>query len=288
MKEYCKHEVSPPGMSTALLVDLRNFTPNLNAAKSDEHGINVFCHFLSEFYALCLDASLTALPSDLRQQPPLYMSSTGDGVLIIFTHDAHARHGFLTAVMLHIVLRIKCEEYNSRLEPYACPQTSFGIGVESGPVFRILAQSAGDNPSPIVDTYIGPCINIAARAEAMTKLFHGANTIIAKTTNELLCKELLGTNYAAFVQKAYAPDTQDDERLTTYDEMNLFNRTLCLFFIQHHNLKGVDHPVALFRIADSSAQIGNPRFEALLGKLTDSSEHLADVYDFLARSAGAQ
>jgi class 3 adenylate cyclase len=188
--------------------------------------------------------------------------------------------------MLHIVLRIKCEGYNSRLESSAVPQTSFGIGVESGLVSRILAQSSGDNPYPIVDTYIGPCINIAARAEATTKLFHGANTIIAETTNELLCKELFGTTYASFVQRAYDPDTQDEERLTTYDEMNHFNRTLCLFFIQHHNLKGVENPIALFRIADSSAQAGNPRFEALLEKLTDGSAHLSDVYEFLAQVEG--
>ena len=288
MKEYCKHEVSPPSMGTALLVDLRNFTPNLNAAKSDERGINIFCHFLSEFYALCLDASLTALPAGLRRQPPLYMSSTGDGVLIIFTHDSHARHGFLTAVMLHTVLRVKCEQYNSRVQPSACPRTSFGIGVESGPVSRILAQSPDDNLYPIVDTYIGPCINIAARAEAMSKVLHRANTIIAETTNELLCKELLGESYATFIHKALEPDMRDDERLATYDKMNFLNRTLCLSFIHHHNLKGVDDPTALFRIADSAAYFGNPRFEALIVKLTDGTEHLSDVSDFLGRNARMQ
>lgn len=236
MREYCKHEVSPPMMGTALLVDLRNFTSNLNAAKSDERGINVFCHFLSEFYALCLDASLTALPPHLRQQPPLYMSSTGDGVLIIFTHDSHARHGFLTAVILHTVLRVKCDMYNSCNQTSTCPQTSFGIGIESGPVSRILAQSPGDQP--IVDTYIGPCINIAARAEAMSKVFHRANTIIAETTNELLCKELLGESYATFIQKALDPEVNDNERLGIYDKMNVLNRTLCITFVHHHRLKG--------------------------------------------------
>lgn len=286
MKEYCKHEVLPPGMATALLVDLRNFTPNLNAAKSDERGINTFCHFLSEFYALCLDAGLTALPPQFRQQPPLYMSSTGDGVLMIFTDGAHARFGFLTAVILHTVLRIKCERYNLGIETPGCPLTSFGIGVESGPVSRILAQSPAGNP--IVDTYIGPCINIAARAEAMSKLFHRANTIISETANELLCEELCGESYSALIRRALDSNLPDDQRLTTYDKMNLLNRTLCLTFIHHHNLKGVDDPIALFRIADSSAHFGNPRFEALMVKLTDGAEHLSDVTDFLARTATAQ
>lgn len=286
MKEYCRHEVSPPQLGTALLVDLRNFTPNLNAAQTDERGINKFCHFLSEFYALCLDASLTALPPQLRQQPPLYMSSTGDGVLIIFTDDSHARYGFLTAVILHTVLRIKCEGYNSRMESSTCPTTSFGIGVESGPVFRIVAQSPGENP--IVDTYIGPCINIAARAEAMSKILHRANTIISATTNQLLCEELLGESYAEFIQQALDPQVPDAERLQIYDKMNFLNRTLCLSFIHHHNLKGVNEPVALFRIADSSAHFGNPRFESLIVKLTDDAEHLSDVSGFLARSAVVQ
>src|SRR5215467_2862652 len=105
MVPSCPHEVSPPLPATTLLVDIRNFTPNLNAAPADEQGINVFCHFLSAFYAVCLHASLTALPTALRLRPPLYMSSTGDGVLMIFTHDAHARHGFLAAILLHVALQ---------------------------------------------------------------------------------------------------------------------------------------------------------------------------------------
>ena len=48
---------SPPAPATALLVDLRNFTPNLNAASIDEQSISDFCGFLSEFYALCLEAA---------------------------------------------------------------------------------------------------------------------------------------------------------------------------------------------------------------------------------------
>src|SRR6516162_7734717 len=93
---------SPPVPATALLVDLRNFTPNLNAAPVDEQRISDFCRFLSQFYALCLEAALLALPPALRGQRHLYMNSTGDGVLILFLHASHVRHGFLTALVLHL------------------------------------------------------------------------------------------------------------------------------------------------------------------------------------------
>jgi hypothetical protein len=68
----CPQEVAPPIPATTLLLDIRNFTPNLNAAKADARGINGFCHFLSAFYARCLTASLLALQPGLRLQPPLH------------------------------------------------------------------------------------------------------------------------------------------------------------------------------------------------------------------------
>lgn len=279
------HEVSTPRMATTMLVDLRNFTPNLNAAKEDDRGINVFCHFLSEFYAICLNVSLVALPADLRPKPPLYMSSTGDGILTLFLHPSHARHGFLASLLLRTVLELKCAEYNSRLEPLACPHTSFGIGVQSGPVSRIRAWAPGG--SPIVDTYIGPCINVAARAEATSKMLYHANTIIAQTTNELLSTELFGQSYEALIEKTLDPTITDSERLATHDQMNELNRKLCLTFIHYHNLKGVDKPMALYRIADSIAQLGNPRFEALITKLTDNRQHLSEVSELLAQNMQA-
>lgn len=283
--EPCHHEVSTPVTATTLLVDLRNFTPNLNAAKVDDRGVNGYCYFLSDFYALCLDACLIALPSSRRQQPPLYMSSTGDGVLIVFSHDSHVRHGFLAALILHNVLQSICEHYNSRLDNPVCPRTSFGIGVESGDVCRIRASPPTEGGDPIIDTYIGSCINVAARAEAMSKVFYRANTIIAETTNELLCQEIFGESYNALIRQAFDPAIPDKERLAVHDKMNSFNRGLCLTFLHHHNLKGVDKPVPLFRVADASAYAGNPRFDSLVAKLTSGAEQVSEVVGFLKRYA---
>ncbi len=285
MIPHCPHEVSRPVPATALLVDIRNFTPNLNAAREDDQGVNLFCHFLSAFYALCLRAALLALPAPLRSQPPLYMSSTGDGVLIIFTHATHVRNGFLTAILLHLALLEECGVYNSNRGEMTCPRTSFGIGVESGQVSRVRAQSPGDPGYPLVDTYIGPCINVAARAEAVSKLLHRANTIVSHEINSLLCKELFGTDYDELIERALHPSINDIERLALHDRMNDMNRGLCLSFIHQHHLKGVDEPVALFRLANSSVEMGNPRFEALLGRLTEDPDHLSDVRLFLSSLA---
>ncbi len=288
VKEDTVYELSPPVPATAILVDLRNFTPNLNAAGEDERGINLYCYFLSQFYALCIDACLVALPPSLRERPPLHISSTGDGVLIIFTHDLHARHGFLATIILHMVLGAKCNKYNADPQHAGSPPTSFGIGVDSGEVCRIRAFPPGEDPFPIVDTSIGSCINVAARAEAATKAFAHIRTIISNNTNELLCQHLFGESYTALGERSGDRTLADDIRLALYDQMLELNRKLCLDFIHYHSLKGVDRPVALFRIAGLRLSLSNPRFEELIAKLTESEQHLAEVRGFLTRTAHSE
>jgi class 3 adenylate cyclase len=283
----CPHEVFPAIPATTLLIDIRNFTPNLNVAKADERGINGFCHFLSAFYARCLEASLLAVPPGLRPRPPLSLSSTGDGVLILFTHEAHVRHGFLAAILLHVALQQHCAGYNARQRAGAGPQTSFGIGVESGQVSRVRAQSPGNPCALLVDTYIGPCINVAARAQAVSKFLHRTHTVIAQTTNTLLCQTLFGEHYEALMARALDEGLVDPARLALYDRMNDLNRHLCLTFIQHHHLTGVEQPMPLFRLVSSVIHLGNPRFAELLARLTAGAPHLTEVLDFLHRRGGS-
>jgi class 3 adenylate cyclase len=278
-----EHEVSPPLAATALIVDLRNFTASLNASSADTEQRNRFYQFLSEFYAICVDACLMALPPESRLKPPLYLNSTGDGVLIVYLCEAHVRCGFLAALLMNLTLQSMCESYNATSQAKH-PKVSFGIGVESGVVSYISASaplSGQDATNPVVDTYIGECINVAARAEAMSKVFYGARTIIARGTNEFLCAELFGENYSALIRDALDVTLPDDKRLAVHDKMNDLNRRLCLTFIHHHNLRGVDEPMPLFRIADSSAVPGNPRFESLMASLNISNEHGCEVHQFL-------
>ena len=278
-----KHQISSPVSATALIVDLRNFTSSLNASKKIGATIDAFCLFLSEFYAVCIDACLTALPPQSRLEPPLYMNSTGDGVLIVFLGDCHVNSGFLAALLMHSVLMLKCERYNSNIDPNY-PRISFGIGVESGEVSYVYAGGHNNRSATMVHTYIGECINIAARAEAMTKIFYGARTIIAHKTNELLCKKLFRQSYPGLIRKALDPTLPDKKRMAVHDKMNNLNRALCLTFIHHHNLRGVDEPTPLFRIADSSANPGNPRFDLLIEKLCEGNDHRSDAIQFLSSS----
>src|SRR3712207_3819202 len=100
MVKLSLHTTVPPIPVTAAVVDLRNFTPHLLAAREDSEGISGFCHFLTRFYALCLESCMVALPPRLRYQPPLYMSSTGDGVLIVFFDQLHSAQAFLAGLIM--------------------------------------------------------------------------------------------------------------------------------------------------------------------------------------------
>lgn len=76
------HEVFPPTPATALLVDLRNFTPNLNA--EPQESSEGFYSFLAAFYATCLDSCRVAfrrvsgihIPSTLAPRATGSLSST--------------------------------------------------------------------------------------------------------------------------------------------------------------------------------------------------------------------
>jgi class 3 adenylate cyclase len=277
--EKCIREVSPPTPATVLLIDLRNFTPNLNAAGVDEHGTNLFCYFLSNLYGLCLDTCLVVVPPHCRHQDSLSIASTGDGVLIIFLHESHVKHGYLAALLLNNVLQTVCDAYNANRKS-AAPNTSFGIGIESGDVCRVRAYAPGDTWLMGIDTYIGSCINVAARLEGTTKLYHHATTIMGETTNELLCRSLFGVSYQSCVERAVDRGNLDDERLAAQDQLTALNRNLCVLFAHHHNLKGVDRPMPLYRVSNVSAVPGNPRFDALLKQLADDDPHLARILAF--------
>ena len=278
-----KFEIAPSEMITAVLVDLRNFTQNLNASKSDEHGVSLFGKFLSELYAIFVDTCLHAFDARDRSAKYFHLSSTGDGVLIIFSGSAHARRGFLAAILLHHVLQRECETYNSIQSENTQEKLSFGIGVDSGNVHRITVHPPDDTHCPGIDTYIGPCINVAARAEALTKTYYRAHTIVAQSTVEDLSTEIFGKSYKNLIKTSLNPAVEDAERLALQDEMKVLNRNLCLAFLYYHRLRGVDNPVALYRLVDYAVHPGNPRFDALVRRLTDSDAHLEDVLSLLDR-----
>jgi class 3 adenylate cyclase len=267
---------------TTLLIDLRNFTPNLKASHEDSDGINVFCHFLSKFYADCLDGCLLAIPPSERNNPPLYVSSTGDGMLIVFSGNWHFCCGFLAGLILNKTLIACCEEYNSNALQNGAPGTSFGIGIESGKVSRVSAHPITGSGHPVVDTYIGHCINVAARAEGISKIIYQANTIIAYSTVELVANALFRKTFHELLQQE-PQCVEDRERLGLYDQINNLNRALCLSYIKKHVLKGVDHPMPLYRFARSAIQPGVPRFKLLIDRLVrGNNQHLIEILSNLS------
>lgn len=277
----------PPTEATCVVIDLRNFTPNLNAAGCDASGVNTFCHFLAGFYAECLDACLCALHGSQREAPPLAIRSTGDGMLIVFDDPQwHVGHGFLATLLLHRKLMVLCESYNTKRQGSKLPLTGFGIGVESGEIFRVAAEVGNPKGYPVVSTYIGECINVAARAEAVSKELHKAHTIVCPELNRRLNASILDVDYGKLQGKSEATMVSDEERQSSVRDMAQCNAKLCISFMHIHRLRGLATPIPLFRLSESTAQLGNPRFEWLLDKLVrGDSTHLDEVKQYTMRDA---
>lgn len=274
-------QVSPPRASTAVLVDLRNFTPNLKASPTTNHGTKVFCELLAEFYGVCVEAATLAVGVD--EHPPVYLNSTGDGVLMVFfAAGQHARHAYLTTLLLNSALKSVCTRYNAEHGRAGIPTTSFGIGVESGQVCRVTDTDPSD--TVVVETYIGDCINVAARVEGMTKMVHETHTIVGAETNNVLCHEFFDLRYEALMDRCLIPDLTDAQRLATYDQMTALNRQLCLAFMHLAVLKGVDEPLPLFRVVEVHRD--NSRFQSLLRLLSDSATHCEEALAFIDRYSG--
>ena len=272
--------VSSPLAATAVLVDLRNFTPNLKASPVTADGLNVFCGLLSRFYGVCVKAATIAVGPDAASS--VYVNSTGDGVLMVFFDDErHSQHGYLTTLLLNCALESVCASYNDEHGQPHVPSTSYGIGMESGHVCRVTDSSQTEDM--VVETYIGDCINVAARVEGLTKTVHETHTIIGTRSNAALCRTLFDEDYDRLIDAALVPGLDDAERLAIYDQMMDLNRRLCLEFMHVAVLKGVDNPSPLFRIEDRRAQEDNPQFEELLRALTVSSEQRDAAVSFLRR-----
>lgn len=131
---------------------------------------------------------------------------------------------------------------------------------------RLRAKAHNEVGHPLVDTYIGGCINVAARVQDVTKSLHRARTLIAAEANDHLCRQVMQSGYGELM--AQADEADDKHRMVLHDRMTELNRSLCLQFIHVHRLRGVPHPLPLFRLSENSIQVANPRFEALIQRLT--------------------
>jgi len=234
--------------ATALLVDMRNFTPTYQEYTRGGREAG-FLALRDRFYGTVAEscrAACRGAPDD-----SLYLNSTGDGVLAVFREDGerHALRGYLAC--LHLLERLP-QLFGERRswEP------PFGIGMESGEV-----TSVGAGP---LATCIGHCINLAARLEALTKTIAATTVIIGEQANALLVRALHdGEDYGALVQRALEPGLDPDEQQTLWQRMRAANDALALHWFGSVNLKGVDRAILAFRLAPTL----QGRIKALVTKL---------------------
>ncbi len=275
--------VDPPVGATALLVDLRNFTTLLNLSGP---GGDPFYPFLREVYAVILRACLAAVPPARRAAPPVLVNSTGDGALVVFTGDRHAALGFLAAVLLDAALTRACARYRREVPGPAADLVGFGVGVESGEVTRVRGRPPAGPGDLVLDTYVGRCINVAARAEGVTKVIERASTVFSDGVVERVAGDCFGKNFAA-LREAEAASRTDEERLPHLTAMRDLNHDLCISYIHRHHLKGVDGAVPLYRLSRAALDPALPRLRGLLARLVGrDGGHLADVLTHLASPAG--
>jgi class 3 adenylate cyclase len=259
--------------ATALVVDLRNFTPNLRASPIDEHGVATFCGFLGEMYGEGLRCARVASDGGA-----FTMTSTGDGYLGVFTDpEHHAVDGFLTALCLAHRLRELCGDYNVTDRPDGAPDTSFGMGLESGSVWPVSGADGGSS----LETTIGDCINIAARCQDLTRRLYNAHVLLGPAANAALVEHAWGLDYRA-MQDAIPSAEEDEGYLRIVGAMREVNERLCVTFVHVHRLPGVRLPLALFRVSESTAVLGNPRFDALLAQMCRNDLHLLAVRSLLS------
>lgn len=268
--------------ASILIVDIRNFTPNLRDSRVLRDGRKAFCRFLARFYDCCAQACLVACVSD--QPKSLYMNSIGDGVLSVFlSPERHFLDAYLAGVILFNKLPRLCHEYNQR-KRRRVPDVSFGIGIESGTVWQVTSSDTLVSNAPIIETYIGDCINVAARVESATKDHARTLMLVSEQVNWLLCKHLFGEDYRELMQQALNYSLPDNERKQLWNRMDKLNEHLLVTFISAHNLRGVSEPVPLFRVSPTLAALERPEFQALLRRLSLDETHSQKINQFIESS----
>jgi class 3 adenylate cyclase len=221
--------------ASVLIFDIRNFTDNLKYY--EERKDDSFLLFVQE---IC-----SCGHNIYRQLSPcnnLYFNTTGDGFLLVFGENNHFITCYLFGIIFNIIATRKFTSYNK----IADKKLSYGIGIETGKVKKIIISDTPD----YLFTYIGNVINIASRIETETKNHARTNMIIGNQINQLLVKELYNVDYSSLMEEVKTQN--NEERIPILiNEMNIINHGLLLSYMFEHNLKGVDEPIPLFRLSPS-------------------------------------
>lgn len=268
-------EVGTAEPATAVVVDLRGFTLELNESRDEDGSRARFCDLLAEMNAAVVDCSWAALPPALRLELArwVYVGATGDGALIVFLHpEDHVQHAWLCALLLRARLHRACRAYlvdTSR-------DLDFGIGVETGNVRSVGAFGE----MAALSTLIGSCINLASRIQGMTKTITRTRIIYGQQVVDALLERLFPDEWAVVGEEPMGWQSDADYLEAKQRRISL-NRRLCVSFLHVHNARGFPEPRAVFRLSRSSAAVGNPRFDGLIERLTREGPWRDEVFALL-------
>ncbi len=261
--------------ASILIADIRNFTPNLKDSESSASTHLYFCQFLANFYEAC--SSTCSLACDPDERHLLYLNSTGDGILSVFLSPRrHFADAYLAGILLYNKLPGLIDSYNKHKHKRV-PDVSFGIGIDTGTVWRVTSSENSTTGKPFIETYIGNCINIAARVEAVTKEHDRTNLIVSENTYQELCRFLFKTDYHELMINATDDALTGSKKKSIWDQMNKLDENLLLRFISAYNLRGVSEPVRLYRLSPTLASPDRKECQKLLKDLTVDPVHLRAV-----------
>lgn len=261
MDVQVERAVGAPVPATAVVVDLRGFTAELNRTSDEDGSRERYCGFLAEMNEAVITATELALEPALRAtaETIVHIGATGDGALVVFTHpERHAQHALLAALLLRRLLERDCRTYAVA----SAGDLDFGIGVESGTV-----RTVGAYGPRTLATYIGTCINVAARVQDLTKTIDRTHIVFGGTVIHGLLQELFPEEHSKVDATMRSGSVSDAEYLANERRRIAVNRLLCITFLHMHKLRGFASASQIFRLSRSSGVVGNPRFEELLRRL---------------------
>lgn len=258
-------EVGAPIPATAVVVDLRGFTAELSRSREDDGSRARFCGFLAEMNAAVVLTAALALQPGLRgnTHQHVHIGATGDGALLVFTHPDHVRHATIAALLLRRQLESDCRRYDIA----GGWRMDFGIGIETGEVRPVGAWGP-----QVLATYIGGCINMAARMQALTKSIDRTHIVFGASIIDGLLRRFFAEEKHELGTEIRSGSASDEAYLAYERRRIALNRKLCVTFLHVHRMRGIDRPMQLYRLSKSSAVLGNPRFERLLARLVGGDE----------------
>jgi len=240
--------------ATAIFVDIRNFTSNLNK------------YFNTEKYFLLLEKvyqSGIRLSYDLNLQDSFYINSTGDGYLIVISSEESYLDGYIYALLLHLILQKHFLDFFKK--PLKVGDYYFGIGLEYGSVRKISANYK----SIQIETYLGNAINIASRLETLTKDHARAPIIFGAQLNEALLLRLENVSYLKIMDQAKKAKSTEKAQLL-HQQMANYNSLLLSSYLFEHRLKGLESPMPTFRISPTLFDVNKYHFWELIERLSDN------------------